>query len=301
VISLEIPILNNVYSLKASNSTTIEMQIKFASLFIYTAIFMASQVFQIVLSIESVFFKNTIQIFGVIAFNIMAFFYSITQYFQIQKGYAAEAVDSTYQIQELYLKIGIIAIIIGVGQIFLMIFGFGLYREFGWKIYRRLGSDLTMRKCFMTYHILTMFLKFDIFFLLGFLVQFLNFTIRSNDIELSLTIAFIPIGLTIIALTVFAVQTENKWVAYISCAGFIGGIPYFVFKIFRILTWEKYKNYMYFLLMFAFLSLMGILISLALLIMCIRNFDKGLTPHIQILMKPRSSTRRVSTLNLEGE
>lgn len=300
VTGLELPILFTVRGVRKRGVSSEEVRAKFYSITVYIIIFIGSQLFQILLSIESVFFKNTIQMFGVIAFNIMALLYSVTQYFQIQKLYHLEDNDV-----ELFgrssLFIGLVAITIGVGQVSLILFGFKLYKEFGWKIYRRLGSDLTLRKYFMTYHVLTMFLKFDLFFFLGFIVQFLNFTIQSGDTERTITIICLPVSLAILVFALFSVHMESRWMGGVSCTGFAVGIAYFIFKIVRILTKEKYDNYKYFLLMFAFLSLAAISVSLVLLVLCIRNFEKGLTPHIQISLKSRQSIRRRNTLDLQGE
>ncbi|KAJ9052468.1 hypothetical protein DSO57_1033888 [Entomophthora muscae] len=84
VITVEAVIYTIISSIRGASIHERETNELLSSLLIYLLIFMGSQIFQVIISIESVFFKNTLQIFGVIAFNIMALVYSVFQCYQIE-------------------------------------------------------------------------------------------------------------------------------------------------------------------------------------------------------------------------
>ena len=63
---------------------------------------------------------------------------------------------------------------------------------------------------YRSYHIFLMLLKMDVFFFLGFALQFAILVLNNNDIEKGLTIAAIPISLAILVGAVYAVVYEKK-------------------------------------------------------------------------------------------
>ncbi|KAI0217564.1 hypothetical protein L0F63_000264 [Massospora cicadina] len=273
---------------------------------------MGSQIFQVVISIRSVFFKNTLQIFGVIAFNIMALIYSVFQCYQIENAKKLFGANNfNVENDRIFTLVGIVSGTITLGQILLLIFGFRLYKEFGWMLQSSIRFSLEfsyvayaclLSGYFMTYHLLLMFLKFDLFFFFGFILQFLLFTIKEQDPELWITLIFIPVSLLVGFLSIAAVQKENPPLTVASLFGLLMGVVYFLFKIFRLLTVSKYANFKNFLSLFAFLSLFVIAASAALLVSCYRNFNKGLGPYIQLsLHSYKNKAVRPHSLNLEGE
>ncbi|KAJ9052467.1 hypothetical protein DSO57_1033887 [Entomophthora muscae] len=82
----------------------------------------------------------------------------------------------------------------------------------------------------MTYHLLQMFLKFDLFFFFGFILQFLIFTINADDPEFWITLIFIPVSLLVGFLSIAAVQRENTHLTFASLFGLVLGVAYFIFQ-----------------------------------------------------------------------
>ncbi|KAI9293050.1 UDP-Glycosyltransferase/glycogen phosphorylase [Neoconidiobolus thromboides FSU 785] len=266
----------------------------------YLIIFIVSQVFQVVISMESVFFKNTLQIFGLILFNIMSFVYSIFQYFQYQ-NIAEIYKDNDYFFDRLEMikKVVIsVASIIAICQVALAYSGFKCYQEFGWDIYRKTGSDLTMRRYYMLYHLLLMFLKFDVFFFFGFTYQFLCLYLNIKDYEYPLTIASVPLAVIILLVAIISVQRENSILCYVSLFGLTSGVAYFIFKIYRIYTKKEYNSFRNFMSLFCFISLIFILITIGLIIQCYRNFGKGLGKYIRVTFSSNNTIQNRTSLNL---
>ncbi|KAJ9054981.1 hypothetical protein DSO57_1008866 [Entomophthora muscae] len=219
------------------------------SMLIYLILFMFSQVFQVILSWESIYFQNTLQILGILLFNFMTFVYSIFQYNQLNRLFEVDR-DIFLPIIAIVTRcIAVVAGFIGVSQLCLMYLGYKLYQEFGWSIYRIIGSDLQMRRMLLIYHSFLMVLKFDFFFFIGFISQFL-FLVAKKDFEYDLTIISVPIILVILWLGVYGVKRENKYLLGLNLIGFFLGALYFCFKIYRLWVLEKYKEFRYFLTLF---------------------------------------------------
>jgi hypothetical protein len=126
-------------------------------------------------------------------------------------------------------------------------------------------------------------LKFDLFFFLGFTVQFLVIVTNIGPTEFGLTIAAIPITIAILLLATFFTRRENIiGMAFIMILYF-GGLAYFLFKLVRIYQPRHVNQYLPVqksLTIFAVLTIVLIVLTIINASMCIYNFGKGLKPFI---------------------
>ncbi|RKO95910.1 hypothetical protein CAUPRSCDRAFT_8723 [Caulochytrium protostelioides] len=273
---------------------------------VYLIIFILAQVFQIVICWDALIHRNTIQMIGFGGVNVCIFIYSIFQYSQMITIVNAEVAhgpgpfdpasrDPLISSTDFALvRAGMLIAIPAITGFFMLLFSwliYKLYLEFGWKIYKKIGADPVMRTMYRYYQIFLMLLKLDVFFVTGFGIQFLVLVIRTYDPEFALTIAALPIMMTILVLAVYGVRREDRWIMGLFFVGLLLAVAYFIFKILRIYTQVgKYKNINIYLTFFAAVSLAMVLATMAIAIICYRNFDKGLKP---ILL--RSATSLSST------
>lgn len=130
-------------------------------------------------------------------------------------------------------------------------------------------------------------LKFDLFFFLGFIIQFVVVVAQKSDPEFALTIATIPITIGILLAAAFFTRRENKPGMLAVIVLYLGGLTYFLFKLVRIYQpeyQESYKAVRKSLTAFAVITILLIILTIVNAIICMRNFDRGLKTH---LLSPR--------------
>ncbi|KAK9727454.1 hypothetical protein K7432_001788 [Basidiobolus ranarum] len=270
---------------------------KYTSLLVYFIIFISSQVFQVVLVWDALRYENTIQIIAFVLFNLSCFCYSLIQYNQLSQSLVSGSSMDLCR----YMTISIAAIMFVFFLLYIWL-GYRLYREFGWKIYKRIGADVRMKARYRTYQIFLTLVKLDVFFFLGFCVQFLVLVLVGSDPEFPITIASLPIILITLVLAVYCIRHENQVVTVIFLFGLCCGAGYFIFKLIRMQqrrNEDKYKNVIIFLSFFAALSLIMISATIVMTVQCYMNFGKGLKFHLSTtpaIAQTRAPTER--NLNL---
>ncbi|KAF9286797.1 hypothetical protein BGZ68_002549 [Mortierella alpina] len=274
----------------------------------YLMVFVFAQLFQLVIAWDAVRAQNTIELIGIVIFNVCCFAYSIFEISQIrnslENGGAAGFFDPPSRATELQSSLQPFLIVdvcvIGISQCLVTWLAYQLFQEFGWKIYKKIGADPNMKKMYRAYQIYLVLIKVDLFFFVGFSIQFiyLALTRRGQDPEYWLTIIVLPLTVLILYIAVYAVRHESrKWMATFLVA-MLAGVVYFIFKVVRMYVGEKaplYKGVNQFLTLFASLCLITILATIANAMICYRNFGKGLKPHL--LRDARESPSATSPTN----
>ncbi|PVU94091.1 hypothetical protein BB561_002785 [Smittium simulii] len=161
-----------------------------------------------------------------------------------------------------------------------------LYLLFGWEMYKRIGANLHIREIYKEYLILIQLLKFDYFVITAFAFQYIFLILKSNDAELPITIAFVPISLTILFTSYYALKRENIPLMWTFIVGLIVFIGYYVFKVVRMydpLQKAKYDKLKPILTYFAAVSLTLLLSTVFQAITCLTNFNQGLVKQIILI------------------
>jgi hypothetical protein len=166
-------------------------------------------VYQLVLVWDGLRLKNTIQIIGLVLYNVGLLVYGAVQMEQIEdvaKQLADEAQKDIWGRTRPYLIS--IPCILGFGTALLAFAAWKLYDEFAWTIYKHISADLRMKRRYLTFQIYIALLKFDFFFFLGFTVQFVVIVERFT-VEFYLTIAAIPVTIIILLAAGYFCRREN--------------------------------------------------------------------------------------------
>lgn len=164
-------------------------------------------------------------------FNALFLVYAIIQIREVQEAVASSTTEPGVSTIPIHVLTTIIPIVISIAEIFYIALGWKIYHEFGWKVYKFLGADRRIKKMYANYQIYECLVKFDVFFWVGFSVQFIWLVLNSSDWEYYVTCAALPLSIVLLIEGHLAARHENKWMMATFMSGCVGAMVYFVYKV----------------------------------------------------------------------
>lgn len=254
----------------------------------YLAVFMFGYIYQMFLVYDALRMKNTIQVIGLVLYNIGILIYAAIQQDQIKDAVAI--LDDNYAaVDQFWREIKPISIalpiIMAVGTTILGFIAWKLYDEFAWTIYKHISADLRLKRRYLTYQIYIALLKFDFFFFLAFTVQFLVVVQNTKTVETALTAAALVITFVLLFLAAYWVRRESVAGMIVIIIVYFIALAYFLFKLIRmyitdVIRQKDYRPARKSLTSFAVLTILLVLVTIIVACLCTHNFNKGLKPHV---------------------
>jgi len=170
-----------------------------------------------------------------------------------------------------------------VAELAYIALGWKIYTEFGWKVYKYLGADRRIKTMYAHYQIFLCLVKFDVFFWVGFSVQFIWLVLNPADAEYYLTCAALPLSIVVLVEGHLAARYENKWMMTTFMAGCGAAMVYFVYKLVKVL---RFKDTSTFILVwktmttFSAIAIFLLLMTFVFSCLVMRNFGGGLKTQI---------------------
>jgi hypothetical protein len=206
-------------------------------------------VFQFVMALDAVYARNTLQfiflawvyflpsrwacsstIFGSSLLNALFLLYAVIQIKEIQLTMASSSFSSTSSVP-IDVLTTIIPIVIAVAEVAYIALGWKIYHEFGWKVYKFLGADRRIKKMYAVYQIYECLVKFDVFFWVGFSVQFIWLVLQDTQVEYYITCAALPFSVLLLVEGHLAARYEQRWMMATFMLGCVGAMVYFLYKV----------------------------------------------------------------------
>ncbi|KAI9311664.1 hypothetical protein BX666DRAFT_915171 [Dichotomocladium elegans] len=302
--------VNLIYRHRFNEPSLLTAYANARSLLVYYSLFIIAQVFTLILVIDAVYQKNTIELIALAAFEIGMSAYSIIQFHQ-----STNLFDNTTDSKVLTLlgnslhasswaEITQICVMTMSTMGFLFL-AYKLYLEFGWHIYKKIGADLAMRDRYKMYQIFMMLLKFDFFFFLGFSVQYLALLVvawwpeadtpeeTSELINKLVEHVFLSCLVTVamLLLAYWGLRCECKIHLYAFMAFSMATMGYFIYILVQISQQpQRYIGSRAFLTFFLCVDIALIVVTVPISILCLRNFNQGLINHLSHSTGAASST-----------
>jgi uncharacterized membrane-anchored protein len=254
----------------------------------YLAVFMFGYLYQLFLVWDALRMKNTIQVIGIVIYNVGILVYAGIQYDQIRDA-ADILLSKAFIPADFWSNVQPMLIAVPAFMAFAtVIFAFiawKLYDEFAWTIYKHISADLRLKRRYLTYQIYIALLKFDFFFFLAFTVQFLVVVKNTTTVELTLTAIALVITFFLLFAAAFWVRRESVAGMIVIIVVYFIALAYFLFKLIRMYVasasrQEEYKPARKSLTVFAILTILLLLLTIVVACMCTHNFNKGLKPHV---------------------
>ncbi|VDB99374.1 unnamed protein product [Peniophora sp. CBMAI 1063] len=250
---------------------------------IYLTIFSLAHVWQFILAVDAVYARNTLQFIALAIFNALFLVYAIIQSSEVQAS--LQDVPSSSGLSHIPVTVLLTAlpIVIAVAELIYIGLGYKIYREFGWKVYKFLGADRQIKRMFAHYQIFQCFVKFDLFFWIGFCVQFIGLVLNKQDWEYYVTIIALPLSVVLVVEGYLAARYENKWMMISFLTGCGGGLIYFTYKFVKVLVLKNEAQFIDIyqsLTIFSVISILLLIITVAYAVIVWRNFGRGLKQQI---------------------
>ncbi|KAJ7042459.1 hypothetical protein C8F04DRAFT_78233 [Mycena alexandri] len=258
------------------NSTTSGDPVAAKKMPVYLSIFALAHVFQFVMAVDAVYARNTLQFIALTIFNALFLVYAIIQISEIRQLDTGAAIASHIPVNVLTT---IIPIVIAIAEVAYIALGWKIYHEFGWKVYKFLGADRRIKKMYASYQIYECLVKFDVFFWVGFCVQFIWLVLLSHDWEFYVTWAALPLSLILLVEGHLAARHENKPMMYTFISGCAAAMIYFVYKLFKVLKFRNTDDFVLVwktLTVFSVIAIILLIATIVFSLLVLQNFGRGL-------------------------
>lgn len=200
--------------------------------------------YEFILALDAMHHKNNILLFGICISNTCAFVYSVMQYqvmeentmrlFDQRYGYPT-LVDTTRSVWPLIKPAEIlVAIFTGLGSLLLWPIVYFLHKEYSWAIYKVVHGNPKLRMLYLVYEVIffrrdslsfihgfiadgrclqvfLVLIKLNLYFLIGFIVQYVLIYVHVYGLEYILTMLLIPTAFFSMLIGVYFIQHELKF------------------------------------------------------------------------------------------
>lgn len=211
----------------------------------YLSLFIFAFVYEIIIVYDALRLNSMIQLVGVCIYNFLLLMYAAAQPTNVKK--ALDGLETSFAMgvtplldpghhtwQRIFPALIAVILVQAIATFTLAFLTYKLHFEFAWVVYKVIHADLSMKKRLLNFQVRVFLLyvclarrltltrgifsqiylaliKFDFFFLLGFLVQVAVLVKNpQTDPELWLSVAGIFVAFAIMCLAIYFAMTENK-------------------------------------------------------------------------------------------
>jgi len=250
---------------------------------VFLSVFALAHVFQLAMALDAVYARNTLQFFALTVFNALFVVYAIIQSSEVRNATSTLSPQNGFSHIPLNVLTTVLPIVVSVAELAYIALAWTIYNEFGWKVYKFLGANRQIKKMFAVYQIFQCLVKFDVFFWVGYSVQFTILVLDSHSFEFYITCAALPLSIALLVEGHLAARHENKWMMISFLSGCVCAMIYFCYKFIKVIikkdtpefthVWESLST-------FAVIAIILLLVTFVYASMVLQNFGRGLKDQI---------------------
>ncbi|WWC72007.1 uncharacterized protein I206_105966 [Kwoniella pini CBS 10737] len=260
---------------------------------VYLAVFIMAQIFSVLYIFDGLRARNIVQLIMHLFFNLCMLVYSILQIPQTKDALSDEngvpgacgnfenctGPDSLFNLLQRLMIVP--PIIFGLCTIMFCVLIRYVHAQFGWAVFHLVGASPELRKAHTRYQTMISLLKMLLFFALAFCTAMLILASAwsAKKAEFIITIIAFPLVIFFMLGCGWALRKENKPIMYVCLVLEVAGIAYFVYKLATLWlprTEGLYSNTKITMAIFSIFSIIILLSTFLLSLLCIGDFGKGL-------------------------
>ncbi|CAG8575211.1 4943_t:CDS:2 [Dentiscutata erythropus] len=252
---------------------------------IYHSIFILALFFQVLLVVDALWHRNSVEIVALVIFNLLSLAYAGIQLYQHEILEDQGTQNATYapinpifpkdnrNAPKIYYEARMrpieytIISLISIFPIYLSFMSYLLTKEFGWVNYKIYSADIRVRDAFWSLTILQTLVKLDIFFIGSYALQLIpspKIGYYSTVVEIVLVFFF---GTLMLVIAWFSVIKEKKYLLLSAINLYAVSLIYWVYRLITVNLPVSDGSVTTFVL---------VLITVYYSIVCFRNMSRGI-------------------------
>lgn len=242
----------------------------------YLALFICAVIYQVIVTMQAIKSKTTIQVSLLLTFLGCMCIYSGIQLSELKKtGANSGFYDRSVQGCVVAIIVILVVAFVVQGSIFFLKFRGDINHD----VFKKIGGNKQLASYLKFFELHRALLYFDGFFFPAFTLQFL-ILIPVSKVELGLTIIVIPVTLLLLLWADYCASNEIVYGSALSFVGYLLGLVYAFFKVIRVYIHNTNRNEPYpgrkSITMFAVFSIILLFVTFGLEIIVCSNYGKGL-------------------------
>ncbi|KAE8165646.1 hypothetical protein BDV40DRAFT_308952 [Aspergillus tamarii] len=246
-------------------------------------------IYEVVLSLDAIHHKNNISLLAICLTNICIVVYAVMQYIKMRDithslqgsadGMGNPLVDWSRDIWPSMRPAEVaIQAVLTICSVVIIPFAYRLHTDYAWAVYKCIHGSPELRLRYLAYEIYLVLIKFDFFFLTGFIIQYDLIDVHFAEPEYSLTMALIPASLLVMVAGIYCVKSGLKVALMVVIACYIGSIAYLLSRIILLCGNSQRAHTVgrEMMLFFAAVALVLIVLTVGCAVQCIMNLNYGL-------------------------
>ncbi|KAJ9049452.1 hypothetical protein DSO57_1024257 [Entomophthora muscae] len=194
---------------------------------VYRLVFLVGKIFALIICWDAVTHKNTIQAISFVVFTFFCLFYAVLQL------KSKETYGATASITPLFIPA--IIVVEACCTISYIVLTWEIYREYGWKIFKKLGANETIHRMYLHHQVLIVLLQLELFFSISVAVQLATLLSTQTPTEKGLQIGLgIPLSVLVLTLGFYALVQENRFTMIFVILCHWGTLGYFSYRLAKI-------------------------------------------------------------------